>query len=452
MRTSSILRIIGNGIGARGPREHYWRASRTLGLWRRLHKAGNRDFRRLVIGGYSDFLFSDRDPIAGETRVRIDAAARWLARGQDATPDDGVSLGYFPLDADNPSGWRRSYPETTGYIIQSLLEYAERYGAAEMCERAMRMSVWETQIQMKSGAVQGGELCDARDRKAAVFNTGMVLQGYTAALFAGAGEPIASGARRAADFLVADIGEDGHFSDHGPFVTQTSIKTYNVLCAWALQRYGAVTGDERYIDAATRVGEAAVRQQKANGWVADNCLDDADRPLTHTIGYTLQGLLETGLGIGRQDFVDAVVRGVAPLMDLISAKGFLYGRYHDDWRAGCLWSCLTGNAQLAIVAYRLFEVTGERDYLTFADRLCNFLKPLQALDSPNPALNGCLAGSYPILGSYMVGGYPNWATKYFLDALMLQDRLSGPEQSAKDHETELPAASPSATATLQEVE
>jgi len=27
------------------------------------------------------------------------------------------------------------------------------------------------------------------------------------------------------------------------------------------------------------------------------------------------------------------------------------------------------------------------------------------------------------MGSYMRAGYPNWATKYFLDALLLQQRL-----------------------------
>jgi hypothetical protein len=45
------------------------------------------------------------------------------------------------------------------------------------------------------------------------------------------------------------------------------------------------------------------------------------------------------------------------------------------------------------------------------------------LHSPNRALNGALAGSFPIFGAYMPAGYPNWATKYFLDALLLQHAL-----------------------------
>jgi len=39
-------------------------------------------------------------------------------------------------------------------------------------------------------------------------------------------------------------------------------------------------------------------------------------------------------------------------------------------------------------------------------------------------VNGAIGGSYPLLGSYMTAGYPNWATKYFLDGLLLQERLS----------------------------
>jgi len=33
---------------------------------------------------------------------------------------------------------------------------------------------------------------------------------------------------------------------------------------------------------------------------------------------------------------------------------------------------------------------------------------------------GAVAGSFPLFGGYMRAGYPNWATKYFLDALLLQ--------------------------------
>src|SRR5580658_7240815 len=47
----------------------------------------------------------------------IGALLDWLLRAQKATPDDGVSESFhFPTQQ-----WRPSYPETTGYIICSLL-------------------------------------------------------------------------------------------------------------------------------------------------------------------------------------------------------------------------------------------------------------------------------------------------------------------------------------------
>jgi hypothetical protein len=58
-----------------------------------------------------------------------------------------------------------------------------------------------------------------------------------------------------------------------------------------------------------------------------------------------------------------------------------------------------------------------------ADTLVDFLKALQALDSPDPGMNGAIPGSFPLFGGYMRAGHPNWATKYFIDALLLQDRF-----------------------------
>lgn len=406
-------------------KETYWELRAALPRLARLLHPANANFAYTVGADAFRFFVTNTRPVEGETRARAIAAAGWLARAQDATPDDGVSHGYFPCHVGTKSGWRDSYPETTGYIIPSLLQYAERYGDEAMRDRAFRMAIWETEIQLPSGAVQGGILCAPEKRTPAVFNTGMVLQGYTAALLNGNSDiRIAQAARRAADFLVADMNDDGHFRTHGDFVAEADVKTYNCLCAWALYRFGVCSGDEQYQKAALRAIAAAVGEQKDNGWFARNCLTHPEAPLTHTIGYTLQGILEVALLAGRDDYLDVARKGIEPLVDRISERGFIHGRFFADWTPASRSSCLTGNAQLAIVLYRLYEATSQLKYRESADKLVNFLKGLQITDSSNPALNGAIAGSFPILGSYMTTGYPNWATKYFLDSLMLQDQLS----------------------------
>ncbi len=363
-------------------------------------------------------------PVSGETRVRARAAAEWLARAQDATPDDGVSAGYFPCERKAGDGWLPSYPETTGYTIPTLLEYAERYGADQMRQRAIRMALWETEVQMDSGAVQAGVLCAKGEQKPAVFNTGMVLQGYIAAMRVSPDERIRKSAQKAADFLLSDQGEDGHFRTHGPSVQYERVKTYNCLCAWPLYLYGEMTGEHRYKDAAIRAVEAALREQKENGWFAHNCLTRSTAPLLHTIAYTLQGILEVGALSGRDDLLEAARRGVDPILARISRDGFLHGRYYSDWEPASFSSCLTGNAQIAVVCYRLFELNGQEKYRVAAERLLAFLKALQVLDSPNDAMNGAVGGSYPLMSEYQSAGYPNWAAKYFLDGLMAEEKLS----------------------------
>ncbi len=147
--------------------------------------------------------------------------------------------------------------------------------------------------------------------------------------------------------------------------------------------------------------------------------------MLHTIGYTLQGILEIGISANRTEFVQSTQRAVDALLPNVTDDGFIPGRFFSDWGAACFSSCLTGSAQLAVVCYRLYEHLGDRHYWEAAERFVNYLKPLQLLDSSTPALNGALPGSFPLFGNYMTAGYPNWATKYLLDALLLQHRLAG---------------------------
>ena len=415
-------------------RTAYWSRARQIQQWRDALLGADGSFRRTVL---QDHLGRRQSvpPVSGEIGRRAALAAGWLLRAQDATADSGVSYGYFPVGGRR--GWEPSYPETTGYIMTSLLAYARRAGQPGLVERVVRMGHWEAEVQMPSGAVQGGKLTSPDKQRAAAFNTGMVLDGFVSLLEERSDPVIAGAAARAAAFLIGDLNERGLFTTNGTFVSRDAIKLYNVLCAWALYRYGALSGESKSRAAALRAAEGALRFQAENGWFAENCLTDPFRPLTHTIGYTLQGLLEVAALTEREDILAAVERGFTPLLASIEANGYLPGRFSADWRPAASWSCLTGSAQLAIVGYRLAVLTGRKAYAESADRLVNFLKALQRCDTGNPGIDGALAGSYPIFGDYMTGGYPNWATKYLLDALMLQaERRGGERAPVPAHEWE----------------
>lgn len=424
MKITTAFRIVRDSYFGDGLKQSYWKTAALATELRQLLRSGNAAFRGHVRRDFARFAFASVTPVSGQAAERARAAVDWILRAQRTSPDDGVALGYFPCHAGQ-AAWKPSYPETTGYIITSLLAYADRFGDESVRAAALKMALWEVATQMQSGAVQGGPVCPPERQTAAAFNTGMVLDGWCSVLERAPHEPILAAARKAADWLVADLDEAGYFRTNGAFVAGREIKTYTCLCAWAIYRFGAICGEQRYQDAAVRCIDAALRQQQPNGWFAHNCLVRSEAPLTHTIGYTLQGILEVGTLARRDDYVDAAQKTIAQIIPRISDRGYLPGLFYSDWEPAQFSSCLTGSAQIAIVCYRLFELRGDARHRAAADRLVDYLKALQALDSPLPDINGALAGSFPLFGQYMRGGYPNWATKYLLDALLMQLRLSG---------------------------
>ncbi|MFA6262632.1 MAG: hypothetical protein WC760_14300, partial [Bacteroidia bacterium] len=141
-------------------RGHARRAIETLSL----PAAAKRERRRDAAG------LPAVDP--GSARV-LPAVLRWLALAQDrsASHDGGVAR-----DFSLRHGWATSYPETTGYIIPTLLAYARRSGQSEFRDRALRMADWLVGIQLPGGGFQGGKI-DSVPVVPVTFNTGQILIG-----------------------------------------------------------------------------------------------------------------------------------------------------------------------------------------------------------------------------------------------------------------------------------
>jgi hypothetical protein len=68
-------------------------------------------------------------------------------------------------------------------------------------------------------------------------------------------------------------------------------------------------------------------------------------------------------------------------------------------------------------------MTQDKKYLSAAKKMNYYLKTTQDLNSNNKGIRGGIKGSHPIYGDYMSFTYPNWAAKFFVDALLLEDRI-----------------------------
>lgn len=353
------------------------------------------------------------------------SAIEWICRAQDAGGDGGVARSYSLVYNRffRRRGWLPSYPETTGYIIPTLFDYAKRTGREDVYSRAVRMADWESEIQLPSGAVMGGTVDGPPEP--AVFNTGQVIFGWVRAFQETGQQRYLESAIRAGDFLVAAQDPDGAWRRHlGHFASQTMASyTYNTRSAWALLLLGDACGDSKYRAAAVRNVEFALTEQSANGWFGNNCLWDPTRPLLHTIAYALRGVVEIGIGTGNERFVAAARRGADALLAQQRPDGSLAGRFDRDWRPAVSWSCLTGNVQMGTVWARLHHVTAEPKYAEALSRANRFTRSVQWYGTGNGGLDGGISGSFPLHGRYGRFEILNWAVKFFADALMFEADL-----------------------------
>jgi len=363
---------------------------------------------------------------AGKAADSLAAAIDWLCRAQDAYDDGGVarsySLTYNPFFERR--GWTPSYPETTGYIIPTVFDYARKSGRNELFDRGVRMADWECDVQMPSGAVQGGTINEPPSP--AVFNTGQVIFGWVRAFQETGNERYLASAIKAGDFLVISQDPDGAWRKHlSRFASETMpFYTYNTRTAWALLLLAKVTGNQAYRDAAVRNIDFALGEQLPNGWFKNNCLSDPDRPLLHTIAYALEGVVEVGIALQNGAYIAAVRKAADALLARQRADGSLAGRYNNRWEPAAKYSCLTGNAQMGIVWGRLHQVTGDRKYLDGTIRANGFLRSVQWMGTGNSGLDGGISGSYPLHGQYGSFQVLNWAAKFFADSLMLETSIA----------------------------
>lgn len=364
-------------------------------------------------------------PVDPEDAPHLRAALDWLCRAQDTTSSDGIARGYSLLwdPYFRARGWQPAYPETTGYTIPTLFIAARLLGRPEYAERATLAARWEIDIQLQSGAIQGGVI--GQQRTPAIFNTGQVLFGWLAA-HAEVGDPaFATAAIRAAEYLTRTIDADGLWRRENSSYAASSATLYNARTAWALAEAGRRLQVPAFTRAATSALHAVAQHQRPNGWIPNCCLTDPARPLLHTLAYTVRGLLEGGRVLEDAGLVACASIAARRLLALVGPDGRMPGRLDDAWRPAVPWSCLTGEAQMANVWLRLHEITGDGSWLEPIDPVLRFLKSTQNRYSPDPGLRGGIKGSFPLSGEYGPYQTLNWATKFFADALLRRMRLTG---------------------------
>lgn len=361
----------------------------------------------------NDVLDGGRQP-ERDDRTHLVALTDWLCRAQDRREGQrdagGVSAGWSFED-----GWLPSYPETSGYIIETFFAASRVLARPELRGRAERIIDWELSLQNEDGAFPGhfGEV----GSRPVIFNTGQIVHGMVAGYLELGRDDCLEAAVRAGRWMLQQQDEDGCWRRS---VHNGIPHTYNTRAAWALLRTGLLADERSLVDGAVRNLEWALSQQTPSGWFRQNAFRTGEAPFTHTIAYAMRGLLESGVLLDQPRYIDAVLTAARALARAQRDDGWIAGEFDDNWRPVGNYSCLTGVAQIALNWQRLVDLGVDGDWQPAIDRAVGFLKRNHRIRGDGQPDDGGLAGSRPFWGRYSRFEYPNWAAKFFADVLIME--------------------------------
>jgi malonyl-CoA O-methyltransferase len=261
-------------------------------------------------------------------------------------------------------GHLRGYPEVSGYLIPTLLQYGETGVAGELVR-------WLMCIQRGDGSFY-----DPDGMRPHVFDTGQVLRGLLA------GKDLATGAlesaERAAEYLCGQMVEEGR-GGFGKQYDGTIPESVHLYVLPAMYQASEVLGKAKYRECAERSLEYYC--------TADDFLRRGD--LTHFLAYELEALID----LGRSDLA-------GPVLDYLRREQRPEGAVRG--KEGAEWVCSPGLAQLAICWYKAGQWAPGDQALAWLEK--------------HQRPGGGFWGSYGKDASYFPKQELSWAVKFYLDA------------------------------------
>jgi len=342
--------------------------------------------------------------LGGQQRIEaaLQSNLRWIAKSFEVNGLKGSSGKRTVYGR-----WGAPYPETTGYLIPTLLECSSY-------NEGLRDIALAQLSFIKSIQNEDGSFYQAVDNKAPIiFDTSQIVIGLIALCpevlkF----EDISDVTKQAVVWMQEQLTAEGLFLEYN-YVDNYN-PAYYARIAWAMSQGEAIFYSKITKKTRTLILRIADLQNE------DLMFDYAgffpeEMPFTHTIAYTLRGLWECALYINDKKLMHKVTDSLDHLSKTLLSKGKAAGRYDTHWQGDYSFICSAGNAQLALLYLRVYERLQNKKFLQVVPLL---LKPLLAGQRRLSLNKGAVPSSLPIWGPYQKWSFTNWTQKFYADALV----------------------------------
>lgn len=318
----------------------------------------------------------------------------------------------------NPiKGWSASYPETTGYIIKTFDELIQEYNYDYLEDCTVKMGEWLLSIQNPDGSFQGG-LYSPNNTSKSVFNTAQILIGLKSRYESTHDFRYLDSGVRATEWISRQIDDNGFILSNSYY--PNFMPSYYTRVCWPMLLFSENCSDP-IKGKIQKVLDLIQSRQLNNSFIQQSGFKPDILAVLHTIAYTIRGFLESSYYFPESSYFETSFQLSERLLKIFEINKRLNGEYDEKFKFGTKYRCLTGEAQMAIIWFKIYQKNRDGRFLNAA------LKILDSLSKEIPKNNfilkrGGLPGSKPYYGKYMKLRQPNWASKFYIDAVIERER------------------------------
>lgn len=339
-----------------------------------------------------------------DDKFHIELASKWLLEAQSINNDGGYAHSYSLF-----KGWGRSYPETTGYIIPTMLNLGEYLNDETFISSAFKGGEWLLSIQQKDGS-----FLDLSKRKQ-IFDTGQIIEGLIELYKRTNNNNFLNASINAGNFLLENQDGDGKWSK---FSYNNIPHTYYSKVSGNLLKLYEVSKEDKYRIASYKNLEWVIMNQMENGYFSFMSFIPNQLPYLHNIIYVLEGLLESYKILRDESIFSSLMKTVNRLVEINKKRdSILYSQYNNNWDYLKKERCLVGLAQWAGLLIKLYTMIKKEDFFKLSVKTINYLKSKQVTKGSRNIL-GALPDTIPIWGNYRKFTFSNWTVKFYIDGLL----------------------------------